>query len=61
MPMNLTRWGWRDYSVIRIINLNTRKDTCLIGKTKYFSPDISPDGKPFGGKYGQDRKKLSIF
>ncbi len=38
------RWGWRDYSVIRIIDLNTKKDIRLRGKTKYFSPDISPDG-----------------
>jgi hypothetical protein len=39
------RWGWRDYSVIRILDLNTKKDQRLISKTKYFSPDISPDGK----------------
>ncbi len=39
------RWGWRDYSVLRIIDLDTKKDTRLRGKTKYFSPDISPDGK----------------
>lgn len=39
------RWGWRDYSVLRIIDLDTKKDTRLLGKTKYFSPDISPDGK----------------
>lgn len=38
------RWGWRDYSVIRIIDLNTKKDIRLRGKTKYFSPDISADG-----------------
>jgi hypothetical protein len=39
------RWGWRDYSVIRILDLETKKDSRLSGKTKYFSPDISPDGK----------------
>ena len=39
------RWGWQDYSVIRVIDLNTKKDSRLVGKTKYFSPDISPDGK----------------
>ena len=38
------RWGWRDYSVIRILDINTKKDIRLAGKTKYFSPDISPDG-----------------
>ena len=38
------RWGWRDYSVIRVLDLNTGKDLRLTRKTKYFSPDISPDG-----------------
>ncbi|HVY74817.1 MAG TPA: hypothetical protein VG890_08315, partial [Puia sp.] len=37
------RWGWRDYSVIRILDLHTRKDIRLTSRTKYFSPDISPD------------------
>ena len=39
------RWGWRDYSVIRIMDLDTKKENRLTHKTKYFSPDISPDGK----------------
>jgi hypothetical protein len=39
------RWGWRNYSVIRIMDLNSKEDRRLTSKTKYFSPDISPDGK----------------
>ena len=39
------RWGWRDYSVIRLLDLNTKKDIRLTRKTKYFAPDISPDGR----------------
>jgi hypothetical protein len=39
------RWGWRDYSVLRLVDLKTGKDKRLTSKTKYFSPDISPDGK----------------
>jgi len=39
------RWGWRDYSVLRVLDLDTRKDNRITNKTKYFSPDISPDGK----------------
>jgi hypothetical protein len=39
------RWGWRDYSVLRVLDLNTKKDKRLTSKTKYFSPDISPDGR----------------
>src|SRR5664279_481344 len=39
------RWGWRDYSVIRVLDLGSRKDIRITSKTKYFSPDISPDGQ----------------
>jgi hypothetical protein len=39
------RWGWRNYSVIRMMNLNSGKDRRLTSKTKYFSPDLSTDGK----------------
>jgi len=39
------RWGWKDYSVIRILDLQTNKQQTLPHKTKYFEPDISPDGK----------------
>jgi hypothetical protein len=39
------RWGWRDYSVIRILNLQSGKDIRITRRTKYFSPDISPDGR----------------
>jgi hypothetical protein len=38
------RWGWRDYSVIRILDKQGKQRT-LAHKTKYFKPDISPDGK----------------
>jgi hypothetical protein len=39
------RWNWRDYSVIRILDLRTKKDKKITSKSKYFSPDISEDGK----------------
>jgi hypothetical protein len=38
------RWGWRDYSVIRIMDANTGKQKTLGHRTKYFTPDISPNG-----------------
>lgn len=38
------RWGWRDYSVIRIFNIDSRKQYTLTQKSKYFTPDISPSG-----------------
>jgi hypothetical protein len=38
------RWGRRDYSEIRIFDLESRKCTRLTKNTRYFSPDFSPDG-----------------
>ncbi|RYZ46137.1 MAG: hypothetical protein EOP49_23845, partial [Sphingobacteriales bacterium] len=39
------RWGWRDYSGIRIVDVNSGKQRVITIKTKYFSPDISADGR----------------
>ncbi len=38
------RWYWRDYSVIRVLDLQTGKQTTLSHNTKYFTPDISTSG-----------------
>ena len=38
------RWGWRDYSVLRVMDAQTGKERRITKKTKYFSPDISEDG-----------------
>jgi hypothetical protein len=38
------RWGWVDYSVVRILDVQTGRQQTLTRKTKYFTPDISPDG-----------------
>lgn len=39
------RWGWRDYSEIRLLDINTGEQRTLTRKTKLFSPDISIDGQ----------------
>jgi hypothetical protein len=39
------RWGWRDYGILRFIDLKTGVDKRITSRTKYFSPDISEDGK----------------
>ncbi|RCH55978.1 hypothetical protein DJ568_04295 [Mucilaginibacter hurinus] len=39
------RWGFRNYSEIRILDINTSKEQAITRRTKYFSPDISADGK----------------
>lgn len=38
------RWRWRDYSVIKILDIHSGKQRTLQHKTRYFSPDISADG-----------------
>ncbi|MEO6149509.1 MAG: hypothetical protein ABIP28_05085 [Mucilaginibacter sp.] len=39
------RWGYRNYNEIRVLDINTGKEKAITSKTKYFSPDISPDAK----------------
>ncbi|MEO5945183.1 MAG: hypothetical protein ABIP79_00090, partial [Chitinophagaceae bacterium] len=38
------RWGWKDYSVIKLLDVQTGRQQTLTHKTKYFTPDISADG-----------------
>ncbi len=42
---NDPRWGWRDYSVIHVLDPMTGQDRKITHGTRYFSPDISPDGQ----------------
>jgi hypothetical protein len=41
---NDPRWGWRDYSVIKMMDIHTGEQQTVTRKTKYFTPDISADG-----------------
>ncbi|HYM94251.1 MAG TPA: hypothetical protein VET23_08935 [Chitinophagaceae bacterium] len=38
------RWGWKDYGVIKLLDVKTGHQQTITHKTKYFTPDISPDG-----------------
>lgn len=38
------RWGWRDYSVIKLLDIYDHTQKTIRHKTKYFTPDISPSG-----------------
>ncbi|HMH21201.1 MAG TPA: hypothetical protein VK563_05475, partial [Puia sp.] len=38
------RWSWRDYSVLRVLDLSTGKERRITSRSRYFSPDISADG-----------------
>lgn len=39
------RWNWRNYSELRLLDIHTLRVKKLTHKTKYFSPDISEDGR----------------
>jgi hypothetical protein len=39
------RWNWRNYSVIRVLDPVTGKDTRITARSRYFSPDLSADGE----------------
>ncbi|MEO5648504.1 MAG: hypothetical protein ABIR03_01120 [Ginsengibacter sp.] len=52
------RWGYTDYSDLQILDVTNGKQQTLSHRSKYFSPDISNDGKmivavnePASGKY----------
>nr|HPN59267.1 hypothetical protein [Chitinophagaceae bacterium] len=38
------RWGWQDYSVIKLLDIRTGQKKRLTRNSKYFTPDISADG-----------------
>jgi hypothetical protein len=39
------RWAWKDYSVVRVMDVHTGKERAITHQSKYFAPDISADGK----------------
>ncbi len=39
------RWRWQSYSILKILDIASGKQKTIGHKTRYFSPDISPNGK----------------
>lgn len=39
------RWGMRSFSSLVVMDIRTRTTRRIIGKCRYFSPSLSPDGK----------------
>lgn len=51
------RWGWRNFSNLKIIDIQTGVQKTITHKAKYFSPDISNSGnKIVAVQYGADGK-----
>lgn len=38
------RWGWKDYSVLNMLDLTTGEQKTITSRSKYFSPDINEAG-----------------
>lgn len=38
------RWGWRDYSDLKLLDVNSGNQVRLTKRARYFAPDISEDG-----------------
>lgn len=38
------RWGWKNYEVIKVVNIANGNEKKITHKTRYLSPDISADG-----------------
>ncbi|HEY6976694.1 MAG TPA: hypothetical protein VH396_10425 [Chitinophagaceae bacterium] len=54
------RWGNRDFSVIRILDINTHEEKKISNRTRYFAPDISHDGKKITAVEIKDNLQSSI-
>ena len=40
-----TRWAYREYNIIKVLDIATKRERRITTKTRYFSPDISHSGK----------------
>jgi hypothetical protein len=38
------RWAYKDYSVLKVLDVHTRQQQTITHHTRYFAPDISADG-----------------
>jgi Tol biopolymer transport system component len=39
------RWAWKDYSVLKVLDVQTGRQQTITRRSTYFAPDIAADGK----------------
>jgi hypothetical protein len=54
------RWGWKDFSEIRLLNVFTGQQKTVTHRSKYFAPDISPDGQSIVAVYYDPSAKCEL-
>jgi len=55
-----TRWGYRDFSIIKLYDMNTGEIKTIDHKCRYLSPDISHDGKMIAAVKMQPGLRASV-
>jgi hypothetical protein len=55
-----TRWANRDYHSIRVLDISSGEEKKLISRTRFFSPDISSDGKKMVAVWADEYGKASL-
>lgn len=54
------RWGWREYSNIKIMNIASGKRRNITIRSRFFMPDLSPDQKSIAAVYSGSDLKCSL-
>jgi hypothetical protein len=54
------RWAWKDFSIVKLYDRATGKTRTLTHGTRYFSPDISADGKQIIVSYSLPSQQFGL-
>jgi hypothetical protein len=54
------RWHWRDYSVIKLLDIHTGRQKAITTRSKYFSPDISGSSKKIAAVFVSTEGKSEL-
>ncbi len=54
------RWRWKDFSEIRLLDVNTNEQRTVTSRSHYFAPDISDDGQQIVAVYAEPGKEAEL-